>query len=134
MLKGFREFMLQGNVVDLAVAVVIGTAFGAVVTAFATDFIGGIIGAVGGSPDFGDAGPTVNDAKVVYGSTVTALINFLIVAGVVYFVIVVPMRELARLRGDAADVETPTPSDEAVLLTEIHDLLRAQEGGAPPRA
>jgi large conductance mechanosensitive channel len=58
----------------------------------------------------------------------------LIVAGVVYFLVVVPMRELARLRGDAADVETPAPSDEAVLLTEIRDLLRAQEGGAPPRA
>jgi large conductance mechanosensitive channel len=57
MLKGFREFLLRGNIVDLAVAVVIGTAFGAVVTAFATDFIGGIIGAIGGSPDFGDTGP-----------------------------------------------------------------------------
>jgi large conductance mechanosensitive channel len=126
MLKGFREFLLRGNIVDLAVAVVIGTAFGAVVTAFATDFIGGVIGAIGGSPDFGDAGP-VNDAKIVYGSTVTALIDFVIVAGVIYFLVVVPMRELARLRGDAADVETPTPSDEAVLLTEIRDLLRGQE-------
>ena len=134
MLKGFREFILRGNIVDLAVAVIIGTAFGAVVTAFATDFIGGIIGAIGGSSDFGDAGPTVNDAKIVYGSTVTALINFFIVAGVIYFLVVVPMRELARLRGDAADVETPTPSDEAVLLTEIRDLLRAQEAGSPPRA
>ena len=134
MLKGFREFILRGNVVDLAVAVVIGTAFGAVVAAFATDFIGGIIGAVGGTPDFGDAGPTVNDSKIVYGSTLNALISFLIVAGVIYFLVVVPMRELARLRGDAADVETPTPSDEAVLLTEIRDLLRAQEGGPAPRA
>jgi large conductance mechanosensitive channel len=94
-------------------AVVIGTAFGAVVTAFATGFIG----AIGGSPDFGDAGPTVNDAKIVYGSTVTALINFLIVAGVVYLLVVVPMREDAgqgpwRRRPDA---QTPTPSDEAVL-------------------
>ena len=134
MLKGFRAFILRGNIVDLAVAVVIGTAFGAVVTAFATDFVGGIIGAIGGSPDFGDAGPTVNDAKIVYGSTVTALINFLIVAGVIYFLVVVPMRELARMRGDDADVETPTPSDESVLLTEIRDLLRAQEHSAPPRA
>ena len=134
MLKGFRAFILRGNIVDLAVAVVIGTAFGAVVTAFATDFVGGIIGAIGGSPDFGDAGPTVNDAKIIYGSTVTAMINFPIVAGVIPFLVVVPMRELSRLRGDAADVQTPTPSDEAVLLTEIRDLLRAQERGAPPQA
>ena len=69
MLKGFRDFLIRGNVVDLAVAVVIGAAFGTVVNAFATDFIGGIIGAIGGTPDFGSAGFTVNGSKVVYGST-----------------------------------------------------------------
>ena len=63
MLKGFRDFLMRGNVVDLAVAVIIGVAFGAVVAAFATDFIGGIIGAIGGTPDFGDAGVTVNDSR-----------------------------------------------------------------------
>ena len=67
MLKGFRDFLMRGNVVDLAVAVVIGAAFGAVVAAFADDFIGGILGAIGGSPDFGDAGFTVNGSKIVYG-------------------------------------------------------------------
>jgi large conductance mechanosensitive channel len=133
MLKGFRDFLMRGNVIDLAVAVVIGIAFGAVVTAFADDFIGGIIGAIGGTPDFGRAGFTVNDSKIVYGSTITALINFLIVAAVVYFVVVVPM---SRLGERLADAETPAPSDEAVLLTEIRDLLRAQggDGGARPRA
>ena len=60
MLRGFRDFLMRGNVIDLAVAVVIGAAFGAVVAAIATDFIGGIIGAIGGTPDFGDAGVTVN--------------------------------------------------------------------------
>jgi large conductance mechanosensitive channel len=64
MLEGFREFLLRGNVVDLAVAVVIGAAFGAVVAAFSTDFIGGILGALGGTPEFGNAGVTVNGSKI----------------------------------------------------------------------
>jgi large conductance mechanosensitive channel len=124
MMRGFRDFLLRGNVVDLAVAVVIGAAFGAVVSAFAADFIGGLIGVIGGTPDFAGAGVSIGDGRVVYGSTITALINFAIVAAVIYFVIVVPMQALARRREAAA--ETPAPSDEAVLLTEIRDLLGAQ--------
>jgi len=122
MLKGFRDFIMRGNVVDLAVAVVIGAAFGAVVAAFADDFIGGILGAIGGSPDFGDAGFTVNGSKIVYGSTLTALIQFVIVAAAIYFAIVVPMQAMARRRG--VEEDSPAPSDEAVLLTEIRDLLQ----------
>jgi large conductance mechanosensitive channel len=127
MLKGFRDFLLRGNVVDLAVAVVVGAAFGAVVAAFATDFIGGIIGAIGGTPDFGNAGFTVNDSKIVYGSTINALIYFVIVAAAVYFFVVLPMQKLAALRRAEADAETPAPSDEAKLLTEIRDLLAAEQ-------
>ena len=127
MLKGFRDFLMRGNVVDLAVAVVIGAAFGAVVTAFATDFIGGIIGVVGGTPDFGNAGLTVNDSKIVYGSTVNALIYFVIVAAAIYFLVAMPMQKLLSLRAQDADVETPLPSDEAKLLTEIRDLLAAEQ-------
>jgi large conductance mechanosensitive channel len=126
MMKGFRDFLMRGNVVDLAVAVVIGVAFGAVVAAFSTDFIGGIIGAVGGSPDFGDAGVTVNGSKIVHGSTINALINFVIVAAVVYFAVVVPMQAIAARRAKDADAATPAPSDEARLLTEIRDLLAKQ--------
>ena len=122
MVKGFRDFLMRGNVVDLAVAVVIGAAFGAVVSAFADDFIGGILGALGGSPDFGDAGFTVNGSKIVYGSTLTALIQFAIVAAAVYFVVVVPMQAMAVRRG--VEDETPAPSDEVVLLTDIRDALR----------
>ena len=122
MIKGFKDFLLRGNVIDLAVAVVIGTAFAAVVNAFATDFIGGIIGAIGGTPDFGNAGWEVNDSKIVVGSTINQLINFLIVAAAVYFLVVVPMQAMAARRG--AEADTPAPSDEAVLLTEIRDLLR----------
>jgi large conductance mechanosensitive channel len=126
MIRGFRDFLMRGNVVDLAVAVVIGAAFGAVIAAFSTDFIGGIIGAIGGTPDFGKAGVTVNDSKIVYGSTVNALINFAIVAAAIYLFVVVPMQALATMRRREADAETPAPSDEAKLLTEIRDLLAAQ--------
>jgi large conductance mechanosensitive channel len=126
MLKGFRDFLMRGNVIDLAVAVVIGAAFGAVVAAFADDFIGGILGAIGGSPDFGDAGFTVNGSKIVYGSTLTALIQFAIVAAAIYFVIVVPMQAMAKRRG--VEEESPAPSDEVVLLTDIRDLLQQQRG------
>jgi large conductance mechanosensitive channel len=126
MIKGFRDFLMRGNVIDLAVAVVIGVAFGAVVTAFATDFLGGVIGAIGGTPDFGDAGVTVNDSKIVYGSTINALIDFAIVAAAVYFAVVVPMHAVAARRARGADVATPAPSDEAKLLTEIRDLLAEQ--------
>ena len=108
MIKGFRDFLMRGNVVDLAVAVIIGAAFGAVVAAFATDFIGGIIGAIGGTPDFENAGVTVNDSKIVYGSTINALINFAIVAAAIYFVVVVPMQALAARR-KGADADTPAP-------------------------
>jgi large conductance mechanosensitive channel len=124
MLRGFREFLMRGNVVDLAVAVVLGVAFGAVIAAFSTDFIGGILGAIGGTPDFGNAGVTVNDSKIVYGSTVNALINFAVVAAVIYFIVVVPMQRIASRFKDA---DADTPSDEAVLLTDIRDLLAAEQ-------
>jgi large conductance mechanosensitive channel len=131
MLKGFRDFVMRGNVVDLAVAVVLGAAFGAVVSAFATDFIGGLLGAIGGSPDFGNAGVTINDSKIVWGSTLTALVYFLIVAAAIYFVVIVPLNKLQSLRRQDAGAETPAPSDEAKLLTEIRDLL-AQRGDDSP--
>ena len=126
MLKGFRDFLLRGNVVDLAIAVVLGAAFGAVVTAFADDFIGGILGAIGGSADFGTAGVTVNGSKIIWGSTITALISFVIVGAAIYFLVVVPMTRLMTLRAQDADAATPAPSDEAKLLTEIRDLLAEQ--------
>lgn len=124
MIKGFKDFLLRGNVVDLAVAVVIGVAFGAIVTAFAEDFIGGIIGAIGGSPDFGQAGFEVNDSKIVLGTTVTALINFLIVAFAVYFFVVVPVNKLMERRKKGEEPEVAAPSEDIVLLQEIRDLLR----------
>jgi large conductance mechanosensitive channel len=127
MVKGFRDFLMRGNVIDLAVAVVIGAAFGAVVTAFADDVIGGLLGAIGGSPDFGRAGFTVNGAKIVYGSTLTALVQFLIVAAAIYFLVAVPMKTMAEVRG--TEDASPAPSDEVVLLTEIRDFLRDARAG-----
>jgi len=123
MLKGFKDFLMRGNVIDLAVAVVLGAAFGAVISAFATDFIGGIIGAIGGSPNFGRAGVEINGSPVVWGTTITALTYFLIVAAVIYFVIVLPMARLNAMRARGEQVNTPAPSDEAKLLAEIRDLL-----------
>ena len=126
MLKGFKEFILRGNVVDLAVAVVIGMAFSEIVTALSRDVIGGLIGAIGGSELFAAESVTIRGTEVVYGTTITAIIEFLIVAAVVYFAIVVPMRRILALRDAGADAPTPAPSDEARLLTEIRDLLREQ--------
>ena len=123
MLKGFKDFLLRGNVIDLAVAVVIGAAFGGVVAAFAKDFIGGLIGAVGGSPDFGTAGFTINGSKVILGSTINALINFVIVAAVIYFVVVVPVQKLMARRKAGIEPEVESPSEDIVLLQQIRDLL-----------
>jgi large conductance mechanosensitive channel len=123
-IKGFKDFLLRGNVVDLAVAVVIGTAFGAVVAAFASDFIGGIIGAIGGSPDFGRAGFEANDSKIIIGSTINALINFVIVAFAVYFFVVVPVNKLMERRKSGQEPDVEAPSEDIVLLQEIRDLLR----------
>ena len=127
MIKGFRDFLMRGNVVDLAVAVVVGAAFTAVVNAFAADFVGGIIGIIGGTESFKDASFEINGSEIVYGSTITALVQFVIVAASVYVIIVVPMAKLQTLRAKDADAETPAPSDEAKLLTEIRDLLAAQQ-------
>jgi large conductance mechanosensitive channel len=124
MIKGFKDFLLRGNVVDLAVAVVVGTAFGLVVAAFAKDFIGGIIGAIGGSPDFGTAGFTVNGSKIILGSTINALINFVIVAASVYFFVVVPINHLMNMRKTGEEPEVESPSEDVLLLQEIRDLLR----------
>ena len=124
MLKGFKDFLLRGNVVDLAVAVVVGAAFGGVVNAFATDFIGGLIGVIGGTPDFGGAGVDVNGGRIVIGSTINALINFVIVAAAVYFLIVLPVQRLLERRKAGVEPEVAGPTEDIRLLQEIRDLLR----------
>ena len=99
MLKEFREFILRGNLVDLAVAVVIGTAFTAVVTALVKDLITPLIAAIGGEPDFSDLTFTINDSVFRYGDFLNALLSFLIIAAVVFFLVIKPVGALlARLR------------------------------------
>jgi large conductance mechanosensitive channel len=103
MLKGFRDFILRGNVVDLAVAVIIGAAFGKIVTAFTSNIISPLIGAIVGQPDFSYLFLTLHGGKIGYGSFLTAVIDFLIQASVVYFLIVVPVNYfMARRKGPDA--------------------------------
>jgi large conductance mechanosensitive channel len=123
MLKGFRDFLMRGNVVDLAVAVVVGAAFTGVVNAFAKDLIGSLLGMIGGNPNFDSV--TIGEIKI--GSTITALINFLIVAAVIYFLIVVPMNKIMSLRRGAPEDTTPPVAADIALLTEIRDLLAARD-------
>lgn len=94
MLKGFRDFILRGNVVDLAVAVVIGTAFGAVVTAFTKGIIMQFVAAILKTPDFDKLSFLLNGTPINYGPFLTATLNFLIIAAVVYFFVVVPLSYL----------------------------------------
>jgi large conductance mechanosensitive channel len=94
MLKEFRDFVLRGNVVELAIAVVIGAAFGAVVTALVSSFITPLVAAIGGKPDFSALAFTINGSKFTYGVFLNALISFLIIAAVVFFLIVRPLNAL----------------------------------------
>lgn len=93
-MKGFKEFILRGNVVDLAVAFVIGAVFATVVTAFVADFITPLIGAIGGTADLSHKTFTINDSKFLYGDFIDKLLQFLIVAVVVYFFVVRPLTKL----------------------------------------
>jgi large conductance mechanosensitive channel len=135
MLKDFRDFAMKGNVVDLAVAVIIGAAFGAIVTSLVSDVIMPIIGAVG-SVDFSNyyiplsskvTATNLDDARkqgavLAYGRFLTLVVNFLIVAFSLFLVIRI-MSKLKR-HEDTKPAEPPKPSDEVVLLTEIRDLLK----------
>ena len=96
MIKGFRDFVLRGNVMDLAVAVIIGTAFTAIVTALTTNIINPLLGAVIGKPNFDYLIATVNGGQIKYGTFLTAIINFLLIAGVVYFFLVLPTQYLMK--------------------------------------
>jgi large conductance mechanosensitive channel len=106
MFKGFREFILRGNVIDLAVAVVIGAAFGAVVKAFVDNLITPLIAAVVGKPDFSGLAFTINGSVFRYGLFVNALLTFVLVAAAVYFAVVAPMNRLAERRARGADPAT----------------------------
>lgn len=108
MLKEFRDFVLRGNVVDLAIAVVIGAAFGALVTELVSSFITPLIAAIGGKPDFSALDFTINGSRFTYGVFLNALVSFLIIAAVVFFLIVRPLNALMEHRRTEAPVAEVT--------------------------
>ncbi len=124
MLDEFKKFLFRGNVIDLAVAVIIGAAFTAIVAAVTTGLITPLVGMIF-SKDFTRMTFEINDSVFSYGIVIDAVIRFVSTAAVVFFVIVKPMQAIMarRAAGDEPIDETPAPSDETVLLTEIRDLL-----------
>jgi large conductance mechanosensitive channel len=127
--KEFKDFINRGNVVDLAVAVVLGAAFGAVVTSFVDDILMQIVAAIIGKPDFSSLTVGLGDSTIYWGAFVTVLINFIVIAFAV-FLVVKAINEMQNRRGDDEDDEV-APTD-VELLSEIRDLLAAQQGGTPP--
>ncbi|ROP72132.1 large conductance mechanosensitive channel protein MscL [Curtobacterium sp. PhB115] len=138
-MKGFKEFLLRGNVIDLAVAVVIGAAFTAIVTVIVNALINPLIGAVFNASSLDKALvvhiPTVSggDAKLMFGAIIGAVLNFVIVAAVVYFALVVPVNHLKkvafdRVKNDVEQTPQDVPPTDVEVLLEIRDLLRSQNG------
>ena len=124
MLKEFRDFIDRGNVIDLALAVIIGGAFGAIITSLVNDIIMPLIGIIIGGVDFASLSIQVGEATILYGSFIQAIVNFLIIAFVL-FLIVRGYNKLQKEK-EAAPPPPPEPSPEESLLTEIRDLIRDQ--------
>ncbi|WP_026551877.1 large conductance mechanosensitive channel protein MscL [Arthrobacter sp. H20] len=129
MLNGFKTFILKGNVVDLAVAVVLGSAFGAVVTSLVDSVFMPLISALVGSPNFDDfAKVTINGNDIMFGVLLTAIVNFLLVATAIYFVVVLPMNKMIERRNRSLGIseQEPAMDPQIALLTEIRDSLAAR--------
>jgi large conductance mechanosensitive channel len=124
MLKEFRDFIDRGNVIDLAIAVIIGGAFGAIITSLVNDIIMPLIGVILGGLDFAALSIQVGEATILYGSFIQAIVNFLIIAFVLFLIV----RSYNKLQKEqeAAPLPPPEASPEETLLTEIRDLLREQ--------
>jgi large conductance mechanosensitive channel len=118
-MKGFKQFLLRGNVVDLAVAVVVGAAFGAVVTAFVKDLMTPLIAAIVGKPDFSAFYFDVNGSRFLYGDFVNAAVSFLLVSAAVYFFVVLPINTLIQRSRKAAAPVDPTTKKCPECLSEI---------------
>jgi large conductance mechanosensitive channel len=125
-MKGFRDFILRGNVVDLAVGVMVGAAFSAVVTALVKDLMTPFIAALIQQPNFSALTFTINGSQFLYGDFLNAFIAFLIISTTIYFFIVLPVNKLVeRFKGPP---ETPVQAAEERLLEEIRDLLKEKKG------
>ncbi|GAA5334708.1 MULTISPECIES: large conductance mechanosensitive channel protein MscL [Thermus] len=120
MLQGFKNFLMRGNVVDLAVAVVIGGAFGQVVNSLVADVLTPLIGAIGGAPDFS----ALKLGPIALGKFINALVNFVVVAAAIYFLVVVPMQEAQKRLKKEEAAAPPEPPEEVRLLREILEELR----------
>jgi large conductance mechanosensitive channel len=128
MLEDFKKFLFRGNVIDLAVAVIIGAAFTAIVNAIVSGLITPLVGMIF-SKDFTEMTFEVNGSTFFYGTVIDAAIKFVAIAAVVFFFIVKPVQAMMarRARGEEPVEDTPAPSDEALLLTEIRDLLAQRQ-------
>ena len=124
MLKGFKDFIMQGNVIDLAVAVVIGSAFASIVDAFTSAIINPLIALLGGNSEIGFAVQLLDSnpgTKMDFGLLLTAIINFLMIAAIIYFVLVGPMNKMKEAAAKRKGIEAPASDND--LLVEIRDLL-----------
>ena len=132
MLQEFKDFINRGNLIDLAIAVVLATFFAPVITAIVDGVILNLIGAIFGQPNLDRIWTiTINDSQILPGVVLTALLNFLLVALAIYVVVVAPLNRLAERRAAAAAAEetakAPAPAEDVVLLTEIRDLLSSRK-------
>lgn len=139
-MNGFKKFLLRGNLVDLAVAFVIGAAFASLVTGLVRDFITPLIAAIGGKPSFGDLYFTINKSKFLYGDFLNLLISFVIIAAVVYFLVVVPFSKLLERFKPTPDAPAPLqecphclssiPEAATVCLFCTRDVVTPTASGA----
>jgi large conductance mechanosensitive channel len=125
LLKEFREFILRGNVIDLAVAVVLGAAFGAVVNSLVKDLLTPLIAMIFGEPDFSALSFTINGSHFNYGAFINAVIAFLSVAAAIFFFVVKPVNMLAERRRQGEELPPEAVPEDIILLSEIRDLLKA---------
>lgn len=123
MFKGFKEFAFKGNMIDIAVGLIMAAAIGAVITSLVENVLMPIIGIFIGTPSFDELTLTINNSVIKYGAFLTALVNFILIALVVYYFIVVPYQ---RFKVKEAAAPPPGPSTEEKLLTEIRDALRSR--------
>ncbi|MDY6056146.1 large conductance mechanosensitive channel protein MscL [Micrococcus sp.] len=133
MLQGFKDFIMKGNVLDLAVAVIIGAAFSKIINALVESVLMPLISALVQAPNFDQfAVLTLNGNDIRFGVLLTAIVNFLLVAAAVYFAIVLPMNKMIERRNRRLGIEPEVEpvAEDVALLTEIRDLLSAQRGGA----
>ncbi len=131
MLQGFKAFILRGNVVDLAVAVVIGGAFGAIVTALVKDLITPLIAAIVGKPDFSALTFEINNSKFLYGDFINSVVSFLLIATAVYFFVVVPLQHLLPKKAEEAP---PALKDCPECLTSIPAAAKRCSACTSPQA